>query len=544
MRLVSRFASWLTLSLLFALSAAAQSENSAPTFGEIVDVRVINLEVVVTDGKNRVNGLGSEDFRLLVDGEEVPIDYFTEVQGGVAVAAASSETASVPALAPGEAVGTRYLIFIDDSFSIPAQRNRVLRRLSDQLPLLGADDHMAVVAFDGDSIDMLSSWTRSIPELERVFEQAGERRAYGLVNRARRLDATARYLATATDTRFNDLFLADSRFRYPATPRGSYVYSEVSEIVEAATSVMRGFAKPQGRKVMMLLSGGWPAADFAGFSSALEYNSWGTDHRLYGPLVDTANRLGYTLYPVDLKGLENRFGGNAEFASVRNADFAADLAREREWVEEGALIHLAHETGGRALLDGAAFKALERTVEDTRTYYWLGFSPAWQENDERHQVKVEVQGKGLKVRSRKNFSDLSPQTEMTMLVESAQLFDFPMAGEDQELGISFGEPEKGGRRKLVVPMRLEIPLDQLTLLPYDEGYAAQLELRVAATDNRGDRADIPVVPVELSGKTPEKGQMAVYELDLRLRDRPHQLLVSLHEPASGHVFSKRVEFLP
>ena len=69
-------------------------------------------------------------------------------------------------------------------------------------------------------------------------------------------------------------------------------------------------------------------------------------------------------------------------------------------------------------------------------------------------------------------------------------------------------------------------------------------MRIAASDDRGDRADIPVIPIELVGETPEKGQMATYELGLRLRDRPHQLLVSLHEPASGHVISKRVEFRP
>jgi len=44
-------------------------------FGETIDVRVVNVEVVVTDGSgNRVNGLKPADFHLKVDGKEVTPD--------------------------------------------------------------------------------------------------------------------------------------------------------------------------------------------------------------------------------------------------------------------------------------------------------------------------------------------------------------------------------------------------------------------------------------------------------------------------------------
>ena len=57
------------------------------TFGEVIDVRLVNLEIVVTDREgNRVAELLPEDFRLLIDDEEVPIEFFTEVRNGVAMA--------------------------------------------------------------------------------------------------------------------------------------------------------------------------------------------------------------------------------------------------------------------------------------------------------------------------------------------------------------------------------------------------------------------------------------------------------------------------
>ena len=78
-----RFRSPLAAAVLLCASlapAAAQETPPQETFGETVDVRVVNVEVVVTDRQgNRVTGLSPDDFRLRVDGKEVPVEYFTEV---------------------------------------------------------------------------------------------------------------------------------------------------------------------------------------------------------------------------------------------------------------------------------------------------------------------------------------------------------------------------------------------------------------------------------------------------------------------------------
>ena len=103
-------------------------------YSEIIDVRVVNLEVVVTDREGvPIRGLDADQFQLLVDGEEVPIEYFSEVLGGRVVAPAEG-TETVPGLRqvqPGERVGTSYLVFVDNFFSLPTDRNRVLRSLEE-----------------------------------------------------------------------------------------------------------------------------------------------------------------------------------------------------------------------------------------------------------------------------------------------------------------------------------------------------------------------------------------------------------------------------
>ena len=56
----------------FALPLTGQEPPAeVPVIGETIDVRVVNVEAVVTSASGeRVGGLKAEDFRLLVDGAE------------------------------------------------------------------------------------------------------------------------------------------------------------------------------------------------------------------------------------------------------------------------------------------------------------------------------------------------------------------------------------------------------------------------------------------------------------------------------------------
>src|SRR4051794_31892429 len=94
--------SGLAVATVMVASTAVMAAPAVPpapnSFGESIDVRVVNVEAVVTGPKGvRVPGLSAADFRLLVDGQEVPIDYFTEVKGGQAAAPAPARTGETAA---------------------------------------------------------------------------------------------------------------------------------------------------------------------------------------------------------------------------------------------------------------------------------------------------------------------------------------------------------------------------------------------------------------------------------------------------------------
>lgn len=541
-------------------SPVTAQESTGPLpgiFGEVLDVRVVNLEVVVTDRDGiPIVGLGAEDFRLLVDGEEVPISYFSEVRGGLAVSpkdAAADEVPGIPELAPGDPVGTSYLVFIDEFFSVRVDRDRVLDGLAEDLALVGPNDRMAVVAYNGRDLEMLSTWSSSYEVLRRVFRDARMRPAMGLQREMER-----RQLAIDEEFSINQLVLAEfgdapgatSRFRDRLTPQErSYVQrlaGQLDRSVAAAAATLRSFAKPPGRKVMLLLSGGWPyfPTDYliGDFTRILTDREGLEGENLYSRLTDTANLLGYTLYPIDVPGMDRPDVDVTRFTAARDPQEAgAAFLREQE--VHYTLSYLARETGGKAFVNAARSEAFAETVSDTRSYYWLGFSPGREWDDARHDVRLEVVNGDFKVRSRSGFLDSSRQREVTMAVESTLLF----GNTPTETGLvaEVGEPRKKGRRRMEVDLSVLIPLDSVTVLPVGEEWGADLELRVAVQDEGGQRAGIPIIPLGLRlPKSPTAGAVGRYETKLVLRRQVHEAVVAVYDAASGRILSTSVRIAP
>jgi len=540
----------LSLALAIAPRPLHGQEPTAPVFGETVEVRVVNLEVVVTDrGGLPVTGLEASDFRLLVDGAEVPIGFFTEVRGGTAVAsegvAEEPLVPGAPALAPGEPVGTSYLVFIDELFAIQRDRNQVLSRLRDDLGRLGPEDRMAIVAFDGRGLTMLSSWSGSAAALDKALRDAMARPTFGLQR-----------MAELRNLQNDQRVFRESGTRtggWPRTRLEAYelayaqrLQSHVQGVAFAAVGALRSFAEPPGRKVMLLLSGGWPedAAEYAvGEPLVVADPSAGLERRqeIYAPLLATANQLGYTLYPVDVPGL----AGPESDASIAEApsELPAGTSYFREYSVQQTLREMARETGGRALVNAERLDALAAVASDTRSYYWLGFTPTWRGDDRGHAVELEVRREGLRVRNRSGYVDFSRSREVSLRVESGLLLGEAPGAEALELEV--GKPRASGLGRMKVPFTVTLRPEQLLLLPGGDGIpVATVELRVAALDERGGRSEVPVVPVTVRAVPSGSAGPWRYASELELRKLDHRLLVAVHDPATGRLFAAGREISP
>lgn len=532
--LIATVAIWPRLS-------SAQDEEAPRVFGEVIDVRVVNIEAVVTDRQgNRVYGLGPDDFRLYVDGREKPIEFFTEIQGGRAVPAETGTAtprspSTLPSMRAGEAIGLSYLVFIDDYYTIKTERNQVLKRLRQQIPTVRQEDRMAVVAFDGKKLSMLTSWTNNHTVLERVFDEAMSREALGLLRRVQRFPGFG--------------------FNASETSGGGVIENlerraQFERVTTAAVSTLRSFAMPEGRKVMMMVTGEWPASSFFDVFGQGTLGASATELHLSSPIADTANLLGYTLYPIDTAGLRST-SVNVDaiapniFQPIEDPQTPFEVVLSpgslgsnlsSEVFRAATLRHIAEQTGGRALLADNRFGALPAIAEDTGSFYWLGFSADRQHDDAHHRIRIELNDPQLKIRNRRGFRDLSRGTELAMMTQSALLFGNPL--EATVLGVELGTPQRTRRGKMEVPLRIAIPADEITLLPSGDGFHAEVELRIAAKNGDGELSRMPVVPLSLTRpNVPESGSKLFYNTSLTLRRKKHELVVSVHDKASGNTIT-------
>ncbi len=537
--------SMTTLLLLAALATSMAAQDANDIFSEVIDVRVVNFETVVVDARGeRVTGLTRDDFRLIVDGRELPIEYFSEVRDGSVLpealaTAAADEQPVEPALL--ERRSTNFLVFVDDVFSIGAQRNLVLDKVADQLSLLHPDDRVAVVSFDGSEVERLSGWTASETEIRAALDGAKKRKAKGAFRRMERAVINPAYSQQESYIRL--------------------VEEQLENLTVAASISMRSAAPASGRKVLLLLSGGWPyelsiyddptlrttfrdsdslnqrfMAQREQFGRNLWSYSLGTG--IFQTLADTANLLGYTIYPIDVPGVGT---GSDISADGPISTLAAQSSSESGL--EASLLFLARETGGKAMLNSNRLAALERAVEDTSSYYWLGFTSDRRANNQRHSVRLEPRRPGLKVRTRKDYVDFSRQVEVEMMVEGALLFQEEDARDDFDVLV--GEMTRVDRKKMAVPIQLAIPVEELTHLYYGGEYLARMTVTVAVKDKRDTLSSVVTLPFQTaSAKRPVVGDVATYELDVELWREPHDLVVMVQDLATGTVLSSTVRVQP
>ena len=544
----SRLARLLVLVSLVVNAAFGQETEDgldpryAPTFGEVISVRVVNLEVVVTDRKGqRIPGLGPEDFRLLVDGDETPIDFFSEVREGLAPSDVE-EAQSLPP-APGLVDGrasVNFLVFIDDFFSIGRDRDSVLRALAEDLDHLGADDRMALIAYDGRNLEELAGWTNSRDVLERALEKARQRRSYGLQRYGERRASDNSGVGLGPGA------FGRSRLSPLARNYAQRLELQVERSIEAAAATMRSFASAPGRKVLLVLAGGWPsspayyAADSGGFPNFAAFETGIRSHdRLLSPLTDTANLLGFTVYPIDVPGMQETFRSDA---SQRFPSTDTQLL-DREDNVEATLRFLARETGGRALFDSRRSHALEIVAEDTRSYYWLGFTLNRRSDDRQHDIEVEVLRPGLRTRSRLGFVDLSQDAEIAMTVEGLLLFGNPPNSLPLEL--RFGKAKRVRRGIVQIPLEIGFAVEDVQLLPIADQLVAEVKVVITAIDHQGNRSETPVQTTRVVGtSTPEPGQLYWFESPIHIRKRKHRIIVAIYDPVSGNVLSSSAEISP
>ena len=526
---------------LFAQKTPPPKVAELPPLSENVTVAVTNVEVVVTDSKGkRVPGLKKEDFQVFEDGIPQAVTNFYAVTGGRAIladgSAVSLTTAEKPS-APEEIPATlkaKYVIYVDNLNIHPLHRTRVFRSVYDFIDkAIGPNAEGMVVTFNR-SLKIRQRFTSEKGLLIGALEQVAGESGGGQTLVQEREDALQK---------INDVKTQGEAINYAQQVARS-MDDDLRSSLDGIKTTIDGLAGVEGRKILLYVSDGLPQVVGQEFfdtiqtkfrASAAATEAFTFDRSAsYLALVREANAQGVTLYTIDAAGLQADENVTAERATMDSRPSTFFL---RQNYQE-PLQTLARETGGIAAINtNDPTRELDEVAKDFSDFYSLGYRSTRGAVDRPHQIEVKVNRPGLRARYRSGYMEKTVETRTAEAVTAA--LTYPRADNPLQFTIAVGEPKSYSAENYLVPVRMSIPLENVTMVPDGDDYRGRLYIYFVVLDSDGKQSDLQIRPLEIKVplKSYESARKKTYGYDVQLIMIPgaQRLSVAVRDGVSNAV---------
>jgi VWFA-related protein len=571
-------------STLGALGAQPPAEPPAtqppasrpPAFGERVEVQVVNVEVWVSDRQGRpVEGLEAADFRLVVDGKETEItNFYARAAGEPAPArdpvvagreASPAPDAAAPSSAPSPPPGTLHaVVFVDQTHLRAANRKRVFDHLRTFLrQSVRPGDAVSVVSL-GDSLRIHCDFLEDPSTIERILGELERESGRPGGNELERRQLLSD-LFEGTAMRSNEGRTAPTD-EFSSGPQISAIRAYAEEEFQRAKASLGSLDRfvaslggIPGRKALIHVSEGIPnrpgeelfIAWRERYRDLRNLRITTLDAEYYREighfeiLADVqavarrANAAGVTFYAIDAV--------SDHTADLRSAALSGGVAQEALQAMEvnlrDPLESTAVATGGMRLQASPRLgDELERVAADFGTFYSLGFRPTHGPDGKDHRIEVKLRGPGS-VRHRDHYRLKDADESMGEATMATLLYQ---AGENP-LGVLL-TPGRGERREdglVVLPVKVEVPLRDVVLLPRGEVYASQFAFYVTVKDRAGQPRPVQKIPFHISipaaAVEDARGRAAAYDLPVVLRPGDQQVAIGVRDEIGGQVATARID---
>ena len=563
-------------------SASGDTGRQPEIFTEEVSVRVINVDVIVTDRSGQaVAGLGREDFEIRVDGRPVPItNFYSEageretVTGRPAVPEARRDPSfrSLEEIRAGSPRRSHVVILVDHTRLRASNRKRAFNALRQAVDRFGDDDLVAVVGVE-ESLVFYSDFLFDRAGVHRILDDVTRvslKTDLGGIERRQIFGELARGMSGGIQARAS---LAEggmlmSRIRAYAAEeyaRGIQSLTQIEKVMSTLTGV-------SGRKSLLYVGEGIPTRPgeglyiewrnrFSGDQRGLPHQNFNTDYtrevgrfdltRPMDQLATAANRAGVTLYAIDA---ESSHSAEIRSALTEQGAFSEALTTIDENHRE-PLEFVSKATGGRFLQSsGTLANKLVELAGGLRTFYSLGFAPPadWQAGSD-HKLEVKVKGKGLVVNHREQVRLPKPderEAGATIAALMYQTVDNPL---EIVAKPGFEVPREDGQTA-ALPVNLEIPIKNLGFVPQERAtgggqtagvQACSLTLYVSIKDEKGNPGKIQKIPFSLAipdDKMEEAlANSAHYPLPLVLKRGDRQVAIGVRDNLGGQFSAIRLD---
>ncbi len=499
------------------------AQQPPATAGEVIEVQITNLDVVVTDAKGkRVTGLTKDDFEVTEDGKKQSISNLSEISR---TATATPETMQPAA--------RRILLIVDNGTIELSARRKVFdaTRAALERLLLGPADRMAVATISH-SVQERLNWTADKAEVLKVLASIEkdavlprpDLMAFEVTLAAIRDDAdqaAASMSGPVTDRDGNNTPDSFPTNGGSSGGKRSMQPVEFSQVIAAArnysasattdtkrtlsalnASITAFAAVPGGRKIAILVGGGLPlnAADavFQRIESVREQMELG-GHRGMKGTRNSSTLTQISAYDVtpffDAVAVAARLKGvafyaiNPEFGDRQmsnpgsrfGADQIAEFAAMKGMLD--GYQYLATATSAAAMIGRPADQVITEIVNDLESYYSLGYRANGPLNS-KSKIAVKVK-KGLTARATLASGAISRDWEVADQVLANHLID-PV--NPLNITVVMDPPVIDGDKK-TIPLKIMIPVNSLKLVQDGSDSLASFAVFVSLGDAGGNGSD-------------------------------------------------------
>ncbi len=535
----------LAAALLCATTALGQQPtNPSTTYVERVEVRVINIDVVVTDRKGvPITGLTKDDFQLYENGAPKAISNFYEVEAQKRATPAVAEAGkpAPPTAAREEIPETmrRRMIFYIDNLSLaPFNRNRVfkdMKQFAKESMRPGIDE--AMIATFNRSMKVRTPFTRDPGLIAQTLDIIAGESGLGVAARSSARDVMTRI----KDAQNYDEALSAAR-QY-----AEEVNHDLRNSVDSLNALMSTLAGVEGKKILVLTTEGFPTQPgremfyqveevsrekgWQGQSTLLEGMGYDANGQIQS-IAKTANANGITMYAIHAGGL----GAAMEGSSAEN-NRATSYSVTQTAISNSteSLQTIAEMTGGLAAINTNNFaRAFQNIERDLDSYYSLGYRSGTERVDRQRSISVRVKNRNYVVRSRQSFVEKSTFAEMSDRVIANLLYK--TKANDLKIVVKAGRPVAADDL-FKVPVEVQIPMESLTLLPQGDVYMGGFSLFVVVGNKDSDMSDVAHKTHQISVPAADyaklKGKYYTYSLDLMMEPGLNKISVGVVDDVSN-----------
>ena len=531
-----------------------------PPLVESIEVRVTNVDVVVTDRKgNPILGLTKDDFELYDENVQQPITNFYEVRRGEDMSAPVGNQ-DVP-LAIRQ---RRIALFVDSGTLTPSRKSAVLLSVEKFIDHMRPEDLLMLVTWRSGT-EIVTPFTNDKSVLKKGLDTiahtgptgAGSRSVEDLVRQQ-----IQQMWQAAEDSRSDPLPLitfprAYEESRNIVTSHGHQLFEQERELLNTFDAVATTMAGLEGKKVLVFVAENLPenpAADMYRYvnnlfgpyldrNQVLDFDTslgvTGNDlPRMIEGVARDASANGITIYTIGAAASDSDFGSHNGDESV---DYTYTFARDANTAS--SLQTIAEVTGGVAITRTSNFDLAFDTINrDLSSYYSLGYKPV-AEGIKPHNVIVKVKKGDYRVRSRRSFI-VKSSDEMMSDRTIANLYLANDAGE-WPISVRIGKMTSEGG-DVVVPIQVVIP-STLTLIPQEDKLVGGLTMYFATGDAAGRTSTVIRVPEDLripaAIEQTVRAKPMIYQTSLRVRAGENLLSVAIVDRVSGTMGFTRRKFV-